>query len=103
MQIERCTIGQLERCRSTGCEWKKSFHHYCWHREQVPIKSVKVNEPNNFTMSKKKKKGRVVKEEKKYTEIKQPQTNVADKKEKDFFDKITTAKPDPWLSKIKTI
>ena len=28
-QVEKCSIGQIERCRSTGCEWKKAFHEHC--------------------------------------------------------------------------
>ena len=104
-----CSIGQTERCEATGCEWKKVFNQYCW--ERSPVKAVKV-EPKIWSPKfvpaedtkpfyvKRRKKGRVVKEEKKYTEIK-----IFDvpKKEEINFTKIKTAGQDDWIKKIKTL
>jgi len=106
-----CSIGQTERCEATGCEWKKVFNQYCWERSS-PVKEVNVKakiwspkfvpaeDTKPFYV--KRKKGRVVKEEKKYTEIKI--FNIPKKEEIEIdFTKIKTAGQDDWIKKIKTL
>lgn len=98
-EIEFCRIGQKQRCGTTKCEWKKAFNHYCWLREP----EVKKCEGNIHSEEKKslvkKRKGRVVKEELKYTEIK-PHKEI---KEVEFENKFKTASTDNWIKKIKTL
>lgn len=75
-----CKIGQKDRCKKTGCEWKKSFRHCCsnGYREE----KILVN----------KKPERVVKKE-----------NFPIEKGDGIWNKIGTVKSDPWISKIKTL
>ena len=114
-----CSIGQTERCEATGCEWKKVFGIYCWQRSPEVKAEVKVVTPaiwspkfvpaesTNPFYVKRRKKGRVVKEEKKYTEVKTPEQkeNTVPLKTKDnFFNEIIkVAEQDDWIKKIRVL
>ena len=110
-----CRIGQKERCEATDCEWKKHFNHNCWLRPKEPEVKEEVKkeiwspkfvpaEDTNPFYAKRRKKGRVVKEEKKYTEVKNIVPKVKNlKEEENFVNKITTAKQDDWIAKIKSV
>jgi hypothetical protein len=100
-----CAIGQKERCQATGCEWKKAFNQYCWLRKpeikievKPELKFVPAYDTKPF-FSRKKRKGRVVKEETKYTEI-NTHKKISEIK---FENKFKTASQDDWLKKIKVI
>ncbi len=114
-----CRIGQPNRCGTTGCEFSKAFFVSCWgvrlisnspsyQQERRKFEGVKLvgytSDSVDYVVRKKKKPGRVVKEEKKYIEVKKqaPQKQSA-KTETDFINKITTASQDDWIKKIKTI
>lgn len=101
-----CRIGQKERCEATGCEWKKHFNHNCWLRP--PEVKVKLNfvpaEDTKPFYPRRRKKGKVVKDEKKYTEVKNIVPKVKNlKEEENFINKISTPSQDDWIKKIKTI
>jgi hypothetical protein len=106
-QQKICRIGQQDRCDKTGCEWRKCFGNSCSVVEKPEIKFVPAEDTKPF-YTRRRKKGRVVKDEKKYTEIKkvvEPKPTLTTKpkiKELDF-SKITIASQDDWLKKIKTI
>lgn len=99
-----CRIGQNERCDAIGCEWRKAFGNSCPAEQVTALKFVPAEDTKPF-YTRRRKKGRVVKEEKKYTEIKPLINNpVSVKKEKEIdFTKITTAKQDDWIAKIKSV
>lgn len=99
-----CRIGQADRCVITGCEWRKLFHSYCWKENKLEsVKGARLKgeiKVNFFS----KKRGRIVKEEKKYTEVKNIVPKVKNlKEEENFVNKISTASQDDWIKKIKTI
>jgi len=71
--IEFCRIGQKDRCKDTGCEWKKVFNHYC--NLRPPEVKIKI------AVSKKDK-------------IKEGDN---------FIDEIKIPSQDDWIKKIKTI
>jgi len=93
MKYETCRIGQLSRCTLTGCEWKKTFGGYCRLRPtQVEIDFRNSKHSIVADKTKHKPKGRFVKEELKYTEI---------KKFKGDFNEIKTQEQDSFIKKIK--
>ncbi len=113
-----CKIGQFEKCKNTGCEWKKAFGKDCYtlNTERI-LSEIKQNEiknkPTKTTCKppEKRKIGRVVKDEIKYTEIKVVSFKVV-KKEVEIkkvnpfeidFSKITIASQDDWIKKIKVV
>jgi hypothetical protein len=98
--VEKCSIGQIERCRTTGCEWKKAFHEHCSTRKPVEIKFVPAEDTKPFFSNRKKskKKGRVVKDEVKYIEINaKPVKKEPVRQQKT----IKVASTDDWIKKIK--
>jgi hypothetical protein len=117
-----CKIGQSDRCCSTGCEWEKSFGHNCCENKKVEIAILEWEKKSGYSYSKEEKKvlkskpivpviiqnkkGRFVKDEKKYTEIKKvykkiyPEVKV---KKELYFNKIKVAEQDDFISKIKTL
>jgi hypothetical protein len=110
MEKMDCRIGK-NNCRSTGCEWKRIFGYDCSNikgvdneiakTKKTELKFVPAESTNPFYV-KRRKKGRVVKEEKKYTEIKSPKTRNI-KEENRLIEKIGIAPQDDWISKIKTL
>lgn len=102
-QQKICRIGQQDRCDKTGCEWRKCFGNSCSVVEKPEIKFVPAEDTKPF-YTRRRKKGRVVKDEKKYTEIKKVVEPTLTTKPKELdFTKIKTASQDDWLKKIKTI
>ena len=85
MNYETCRIGQLSRCNSTGCEWKKVFQGYCHLRP--------TNVEINFRKSREK-------EEKKIEKIKIYNTPII-VKEVVAENSFTILKKDDWIKKIK--
>jgi len=102
-QQKICRIGQQDRCDKTGCEWRKCFGNSCSVVDKPEIKFVPAEDIEPF-YNRRRKKGRVVKDEKKYTEIKKVVEPTLTTKPKELdFTKIKTASQDDWLKKIKTI
>lgn len=112
-----CRIGQWDRCNGTGCEWKKVFKKdECRHQVVLP-KFVPPQDTKPFYSPRRKckevnytfkRKGRVVKEEKKYTEINPLRNNPVPVKAENKtvnkeidFSKIGIAPQDDWINKIK--
>jgi maltodextrin utilization protein YvdJ len=101
-----CRIGN----NCNACEWKRIFGYDCSNAKEVDneiaktkkteLKFVPAESTSPFYV-KRRKKGRIVKEEKKYTEIKSPKINV--KEENRLIEKIGIAVQDHWISKIKTL
>ena len=60
-----CRIGQNSRCVNNGCEWRKIFHSYCWKQNKTEtVKGARLKGEIKTEFFKKKKSGRIVKEEK---------------------------------------
>ena len=97
-RIEMCKIGQNTRCQENGCEWKKVFNQNC---SEIVVKTtyVPAEDFSPFFTRRRKKPGRFVKDEKKYVEVKK----VIHKPVNFDCSKITVAKQDDWIKKIKTL
>lgn len=85
MNYSTCRIGQLNRCNSTGCEWKKVFQGYC---QLTP-----TNVETNFRKSKEK-------EFKTIEKIKILNTPIL-VKEITAENIFQLPKQDDWIKKIK--
>ena len=84
MEYQWCRIGQLDRCNSTGCEWKKVFQGYC--------NLIPTNVEINFRKSREK-----VAEEKSFKQVKVQNFELLNESKNEF--KIVSQ--DDWINKIK--
>jgi hypothetical protein len=116
-----CSIGRADECGVTGCKWKLVFGQYCWDRRieqrektvveyKPPVRFVPAEDTKPFYSKRKKKKKlkkgfyKLVKDEKKYTEVDlfAPPPVPLKIEEKDLSKKIKTAPQEDWIKKIKT-